>query len=60
MRVWRVRGRELGEARWGRGHFEEAIGLFHRFSTSKELADFLTIAAYDAVFARDSTQPSKL
>ena len=60
MRVWRRCGRELGEARWGRGHFEEAISLFHRFSTSTELADFLTIAAYDAVYAREATPPSKL
>jgi hypothetical protein len=52
--------RELGEARWGRGHFPEAIKLFHEFSTSTKLADFLTIAAYDAVVSRDSTHASKL
>lgn len=52
--------RELGESRWSRGHFPEAIKLFHEFSTSAQLADFLTIAAYDAVVAQDSTRPSKL
>ena len=52
--------RELGEARWSRGHFDQAIALFHQFSTSRELADFLTVAAYDAIVAGDSVQPSKL
>lgn len=52
--------RELGESRWNRGHFPEAIRLFHQFSTSSELADFLTIAAYDAVVEGDSVKPSKL
>ncbi len=52
--------RELGESRWNRGHFPEAIKLFHQFSTSSQLADFLTIAAYDAVVERDSVKPSKL
>jgi len=52
--------RELGESRWNRGHFPEAIKLFHEFSTSNELADFLTIAAYDAVVEKDSVKPSKL
>ena len=28
----------------GRGHFDQAIALFHQFSTSAELADFLTVA----------------
>ena len=57
---WCCACRELGEARWNRGHFPEAIKLFHQFSTSSELADFLTIAAYDAVVERDSVKPSKL
>ena len=52
--------RVLGESRWNRGHFPEAIKLFHQFSTSSELADFLTIAAYDAVVESDSVKPSKL
>ena len=52
--------RELGEARWSKGHFPQAIKLFHEFSTSNELADFLTIAAYDAVVEQDSVKPSKL
>ncbi|CAK0786075.1 hypothetical protein CVIRNUC_009288 [Coccomyxa viridis] len=52
--------KELGEARWTRGHFPQAIELFHKFSTSAELADFLTIAAYDAVVEQDSVKPSKL
>ena len=55
-----ARCRELGESRWNRGHFPEAIKLFHQFSTSSQLADFLTIAAYDAVVERDSVKPSKL
>jgi hypothetical protein len=52
--------RELGEQRWNRGHFAQAIRLFHEFSTSRELADFLTIAAYDAIVENDSVKPSKL
>jgi malate synthase A len=38
---------EVGEAAFARGKFEEARGLFERMSTSHELADFLTLPAYD-------------
>lgn len=40
---------EKGDKRYFGGHFEEARGLFSRFSTSEELSDFLTNAAYDYV-----------
>jgi len=42
----RLKGR-LGAERWGRGHFPEAIRLFREFSTSKTLAPFLTLPAYE-------------
>jgi malate synthase A len=38
---------ELGDEVFARGKFEEARGLFDRMSTSDELADFLTLPAYD-------------
>ena len=41
--------REKGDKRYFGGHYEEARGLFSRFSTSEELSDFLTNAAYDYV-----------
>ena len=40
---------QKGDQRYFGGHFEEARGLFSRFSTSEDLSDFLTIAAYDYV-----------
>jgi malate synthase len=40
---------EKGADRFYGGHFEEARGLFARFSTSPELADFLTLGAYDYI-----------
>ncbi|MFO0727320.1 MAG: malate synthase A [Myxococcota bacterium] len=41
----RVR-QEIGPPRYDSGRFEEAIRLFTELSTSPELADFLTLAAY--------------
>lgn len=40
---------EKGDQRYFGGHFEEARGLFSRFSTSDDLSDFLTNAAYEFV-----------
>src|SRR4051795_5011338 len=42
----RVR-QEIGAARFDRGHFPEARALFVQVATSPELADFLTLPAYD-------------
>lgn len=42
----RLKG-ELGAERWARGHFPEAIRLFREFSTSRTLAPFLTLPAYE-------------
>ncbi len=42
----RLKG-QLGAERWGRSHFPEAIRLFREFSTSKTLAPFLTLPAYE-------------
>src|SRR5262249_24346290 len=41
----RVR-REVGGARFERGHFPEARKLFEEVATSDELVDFLTLPAY--------------
>src|SRR3954471_16745435 len=38
---------EVGAARFGEGRFEEARALFVQVATSPELADFLTLPAYD-------------
>lgn len=45
---------ERGDAAWRAGKFDEAVELFRRFSTSRELADFLTLAAYDKLVAEES------
>ena len=51
---------ERGDARYYGGHFEEARGLFARFSTSPELADFLTLAAYEYIVVVPMAQRSRL
>ena len=38
---------QLGADRYDRGHFNEAAKMFFTFSTSDELADFLTLPAYE-------------
>lgn len=40
---------QKGDQRYFGGHFEEARGLFSRFSTSEELSDFLTVPAYEYI-----------
>ena len=44
----------LGAQRFDGGHFAEARSLFYNFSTSKKLADFLTLAAYDRLVQNSS------
>jgi malate synthase len=44
----RVR-REVGAARFDRGHFPEARKLFEEVATSEELVDFLTLPAYEVL-----------
>ncbi len=44
--IARIR-RDVGEAIWTSGRFELAASLFERLVTAAELADFLTLAAYD-------------
>jgi malate synthase len=44
----RVR-REVGAARFDRGHFPEARKLFEEVATSEELQDFLTLPAYEVL-----------
>jgi malate synthase len=38
---------EVGTARFKQGRFEEARALFVQVATSPELADFLTLPAYE-------------
>ena len=38
---------QLGEQRWSGGRFREAIALFRELCTDHELAEFLTLPAYD-------------
>ncbi len=40
---------EVGKARFSEGRFDEARDLFDRLSTDSELADFLTIPAYELI-----------
>jgi len=44
----RVRG-EVGAARFDRGHFPEARRIFEQVATAENLAEFLTIPAYDVL-----------
>ena len=39
--------KHLGDARVGEGYLDRAVAIFDRLITSDELADFLTIPAYD-------------
>jgi malate synthase len=41
----------LGEARYDGGRFEDARRLFEELATSDELADFLTLPAYEVLIA---------
>lgn len=45
---------KLGAERYSKGHFEEAAKMFHDFSTSDKLADFLTLAAYERLVQQQS------
>ena len=47
---------QKGDERYFGGHFEEARGLFSRFSTSEELSDFLTVPAYEFIVEIPSQQ----
>ena len=46
----RVRA-EVGPARFDGGRFDEARGIFERVATSDELAEFLTLPAYELLVA---------
>lgn len=39
--------KEIGEARWDAGRFDEAMAIFDNITTSDELADFLTLPGYE-------------
>ena len=45
---------KLGDQRYQQGHYKEASKMFHDFSTSKQLADFLTLAAYERLVQQKS------
>ncbi len=49
--------KRLGRDRWLAGRFELAAALFDRLIESPELADFLTIPAYDALLKIESANP---
>lgn len=44
---------EKGDEAWRGGKFDEAVELFRRFSTSRELVDFLTIEAYQRLVVEE-------
>jgi malate synthase len=43
----------VGNARFATGHFLEAAALFKQMVAARELPDFLTLPAYDAVIAEE-------
>jgi malate synthase len=45
---------EIGAARFDRGQFAEARNLFERVATARELEEFLTLPAYDALVANEN------
>jgi malate synthase len=49
----RVRG-EVGEERYARGRYQAAGALFLRLSTAPELADFLTLPAYEVLLREEA------
>jgi hypothetical protein len=51
---------KVGDARWNNGHFTQAINLFREFSTSRKLADFLTVPAYDILIQSDTIPRSRM
>ena len=44
-------GREVGETRFQRGHFDEARRLFTQLSLAEQFEDFLTLPAYEHLLA---------
>lgn len=48
---------QVGEQRFSTGNFIEAAQMFGDFATAPELADFLTLAAYDVIVLKDLVQP---
>ena len=48
---------QVGEERFTSGNFLEAATMFGDFATAPELADFLTLAAYDVILQEDLVQP---
>jgi len=52
---------EKGGAAWRAGKFDAAVALFRASSTSRQLADFLTLPAYEQLAAADGGgRPSRL
>lgn len=47
---------QVGAERFDGGNFVEAADMFGHFSTAPELADFLTLAAYDIIVQKDIVQ----
>ncbi len=50
----RVRA-EIGDARFAKGKFTEARALFERLSTADTFDEFLTLSAYDALLASETS-----
>jgi malate synthase len=47
---------QFGAARYDGGNFKQAAEMFAELATAPELADFLTLPAYDVIVQKDTVQ----
>ena len=47
---------QFGAARYDGGNFKQAAEMFAELATAPELADFLTLPAYDVIVQKDMVQ----
>ena len=47
---------QVGAARYDGGNFRQAAAMFAELATAPELADFLTLPAYDVIVKKDTVE----
>jgi hypothetical protein len=47
---------QIGASKYDGGNWEEARQLFTQLATAPELADFLTLPAYESIIKKDTVQ----
>ncbi len=56
VRGMRLRVVQMGAARFDGGNFKQAAAMFAELATAPELADFLTLPAYDVIVKKDTVE----